>query len=435
MKWRTLLRWLMLGIFMITAVGATEHDVRGDTGETEVVLHKRVYRDVRSPEDVWYPNNGVLIDDPNHALLTKTSGLNGANFFVFDLSEEYQRIKKDWQPSAHDGQAFSDQAFIDLYRDKPRRQTLAWAKENLMQVAAVKTKTDDALNEDGIGRFTVPPKTDAGAKAVYLILEDKLDPAMGLNVDMTKKTSPIVLILPLMHPTDSTALDPIHLYPKNTAYVRDPYFFKFGKQTNGEEIRLAGAKFVLYQLVDNQKRYLQLGEENDLGNKWVTSTDPLNDSRVDKFTSDKDGLVNMGQRFLSAGIYYFEEVASIDGYDLDASAKGIKVEVPEEWRDDDGNYQPVMVNGQPLLELISGKVPEEAMQKATPRVYNTQTKPSIPSTPAKPSTPAPVQPPKQSGWLPQTGTAKTLMALVGFLLLLIVFAATWRTRKNRQKSM
>ncbi|MFT8398860.1 MAG: pilin N-terminal domain-containing protein [Schleiferilactobacillus harbinensis] len=392
-------RWLragLLGLLSLIMLLIAGGMVQAESLDTEIVLHKRVYRDVRSPEDVWYPNDGVLIEDPNHKLLSKTSGLNGANFYVYDLSAEYQRMKKEWTPSAHGGQAFTDQAFIDLYRDKPRREALTWAEQNLKRVATIKTRTDDALNEDGIARFTVPRRTPEGNKAVYLILEDKLDPAMGLNIDMTKKTSPIVVILPMMHPVDETKLNPIHLYPKNSAYVRDPYFFKFGKQANGGEVRLAGAKFVMYQLINNQKRYLQLGEENDLGNKWLNSSDPLRDDRVDKFTSDKDGLVNMGQRFLSAGTYYFEEVATIDGYELDASAKGIKVEVPEEWRDEQGNFLPVMVNGQPLMELVSGKVPEAAMQQATPRVYNNQTT-TPPTTQAKP-TPVSTTPPKQGGW-------------------------------------
>ncbi|GEK06223.1 pilin N-terminal domain-containing protein [Schleiferilactobacillus harbinensis] len=427
-------RWLragLLGLLSLIMLLIAGGMVQAESLDTEIVLHKRVYRDVRSPEDVWYPNDGVLIEDPNHKLLSKTSGLNGANFYVYDLSAEYQRMKKEWTPSAHGGQTFTDQVFIDLYRDKPRREALTWAEQNLKRVATIKTRTDDALNEDGIARFTVPRRTPEGNKAVYLILEDKLDPTMGLNIDMTKKTSPIVVILPMMHPVDETKLNPIHLYPKNTAYVRDPYFFKFGKQTTGGEVRLAGAKFVMYQLINNQKRYLQLGEENDLGNKWLTSSDPLRDDRVDKFTSDKDGLVNMGQRFLLAGTYYFEEVATIDGYELDASAKGIKVEVPEEWRDEQGNFLPVMVNGQPLMELVSGKVPEAAMQQATPRVYNNQTT-TPPTTPEKP-TPVSTTPPKQGGWLPQTGTVKTLMGIFGFLLIAVVVVIGWRTRKTPAK--
>jgi LPXTG-motif cell wall-anchored protein len=241
----------------------------------------------------------------------------------------------------------------------------------------------------------------------------------------------------MMHPSEESALNQIHIYPKNAAYVRDPYFFKFGKQVNGEEIRLAGAKFVLYQLINNQKRYLQLGAENDLGNRWVTSSDPLNDERVDKFTSDKDGLVNMGQRFLSAGTYYFEEVQTVNGYDLDASAKGIKVEVPAEWRDESGTFLPVMVNGQPLMELISGKVPEEAMQQAKPRVYNTQQGSKPPSTPGKPTPVNSVKPTSGAstakGWLPQTGTVKTMATIVGFVLIFVAAIIYWRNRRQTEK--
>ena len=68
---------------------------------------------------------------------------------------------------------------------------------------------------------------------------------------------------------------------------------------------------------------------------------------MNKFVSDKDGLVNTGERFLSAGTYYFEELQSVPGYELDEKSRAIKIEIPDSWLDDDDNYRYVLIDGQP----------------------------------------------------------------------------------------
>ncbi|MFK5280934.1 prealbumin-like fold domain-containing protein, partial [Lacticaseibacillus paracasei] len=127
----------------------------------------------------------------------------------------------------------------------------------------------------------------------------------------------------------------------------------------GTSRRLAGAIFAIYRIVDGQKLYLDLSPATDLKNKWVASTDALHDDRVNKFVSDKDGLVYTGERFLSAGTYYFEELQSVPGYELDEKSRAIKIEIPDSWLDDDDNYRYVLIDGQPMKENIGGIVTPE----------------------------------------------------------------------------
>lgn len=54
-------RWLragLLGLLSLIMLLIAGGMVQAESLDTEIVLHKRVYRDVRSPEDVWYPNDG-----------------------------------------------------------------------------------------------------------------------------------------------------------------------------------------------------------------------------------------------------------------------------------------------------------------------------------------------------------------------------------------
>lgn len=76
--------------------------------------------------------------------------------------------------------------------------------------------------------------------------------------------------------------------------------------------------------------------------------------------------------------------------------------------------QYVVVNGQEMAELESGKVPVSAYESATPRVYNETVK----ETTDKPKEPSGPSNPGQSGkWsvFPQTNEARTLISLLGIL--------------------
>ncbi|MDC6273835.1 pilin N-terminal domain-containing protein [Lacticaseibacillus paracasei] len=384
---RLRLLWWVIPLLLLVGTLLGLQPVSAAENTAEIVLHKRIYRDVRQPEDVWYDNDGQIIDPENpdkagYKLLSKTSGLNGANFEVYDASS---LLKSDMTPD-------DVQALIEKYQNMTRKQALKFARANLQLagqgnkgLGLINTTTDKNLGEDGIGRVTVDTGQGSFEKA-YLLIETALDFSTDLNVDMERKSSPMLIVFPVKDPTSGDPMSTVHLYLKNVGYVRDPYFFKFGVHPDGTSRRLAGAIFAIYRIVDGQKLYLDLSPATDLKNKWVASTDALHDDRVNKFVSDKDGLVNTGERFLSAGTYYFEELQSVPGYELDEKSRAIKIEIPDSWLDDDDNYRYVLIDGQPMKENIGGIVTPEMISIGNPRVYN-YTDRSSTSSESDPTTP------------------------------------------------
>lgn len=111
------------------------------------------------------------------------------------------------------------------------------ASENLEKVGPPVTTAFDQVGNlgDGIARITAPKKNQ-DRDAVYLIFEESIDRETGLDVDLDQYAIPIVAILPIMDPMDHTnELSQIHIYPKNVGYLRDPYFFKYGRQQGSQE--------------------------------------------------------------------------------------------------------------------------------------------------------------------------------------------------------
>lgn len=177
---------LLIGIVL----GNTPHWVHAADQTAEIVIHKRIYRDIRQPEDVWYENDGHRIDPNNpdkdgYKLLSKTSGLNGANFEVYDASS---LLKPNMTPEAI-------RALVDRYQNMTRKQALKFARANLKLagqgnkgIGLMNTKTDPTLGEDGISRITVSVDQQAPTKA-YLMIEVAPDPSTELNVDLERKSS------------------------------------------------------------------------------------------------------------------------------------------------------------------------------------------------------------------------------------------------------
>ena len=387
--------------------------------QTEIVIHKRINRDVRAtskPDHQWgnfswqYNNTGEILDTIQ---TDNTFGLNGATFEVFDATEAYTESKE---------QNESVKDFVDSWAAKPRKDALEEARQDFNRVGTGKTATVGA--EDGIVKFTLPTRS-GDSYAAYLIIETSVDSGTELNVDLTRKAAPLMVVLPQRNSANEY-LNTIHIYSKNIGYVRDPYFFKFGRTATGQDVRLEGAVFALYRIIDGRKEYLSMTDVSDLKNEWITSASPLNDERVNKFISDKDGLVNTGERFLPSGTYYFEELRSVPGYVNNLGDSGVKVEIPPTWEKENGDFNPVLVNGEPMDETESGVVLQPTIEKGRPRVYNDrapeESKPVSPAAPTKPGG-------QSNGRLPQTGNIVSMMMIIAGLILML-FA--WRTLRRRQ---
>lgn len=391
-----------------------------------ITLHKRIYRDLRAPNDQVFQNHGLTVDEAakinfdaadfvNEQFLDETHGLNGANFLVYDATPLAAKF------FAENPEAVMTE-FSQFYSQLGPREALRIAEDHKLQlVGKIKTQTqlvgDEA--EDGVGSIEVPLKNSDGTYASYLIVETALDEESAVNVDLEKKASSILLTMPAVHPTTNEILTEINLYPKNVGYVRDPYFFKFGRNADGQTNPLENVVFALFLEEEGVRKYLHLNSEDDLKNQWIASNDPLNDQRIDKFVSDKNGLVNMGERFLASGIYYFEELETVKGYEIGDDCKKIKVEVPDTWE------ASVLINGQSLLEYQSGKIPEAAMTSQTPRVYNNR------KTGNKTTSEIPVDSSKEKP-LPMTGEIQTLFSLAGAGVILIC-SYLWQKLSEKQK--
>ncbi|WP_165005512.1 pilin N-terminal domain-containing protein [Enterococcus sp. ZJ1668] len=405
----------------------------------EFILHKRMIRDIDYDDEnfEFYQNDGLAIPESDWEttdILSQTVPLNGATFKVYDLTDYYEKKVNEEQLSS---ETFVTQ-IAETSRENIRKLII---EERLQEIGAPVTTGPDTVGGlgDGIARLQAPRRSQ-GRDAVYLIFEDKIDPEVGLNVDLDQKAIPIAAVLPIVNPLDQKEeLKEIHIYPKNIGYLRDPYFFKYGREqgTNEKGNPLEGAVFALYQMIDGEKYYLDMAPANDLKNNWIKpkDNDPLTDQNVSKFTSDENGLVTTGQRFLPSGTYYFEELKSVPGYEIDEASKRIEVVVPDSWVDENGQPRYVTVAGQEMAELESGKVPESAYQKATPRVYNEtkekETPPDTPKEPGKGGTDHPkgsTDQPKGGGFFPQTNEAKTMISLLG---LIIVVGTILSIKKER----
>lgn len=419
---------LLAGLLTAVALAAPRpSQASGD--DANVVLHKRIYRDARlsqRPDFDWAYESGteLTLDDDSF-------GLNGAHFRIYDATA---LLAPDDVDAA---------VLAERFAQMTCRQAIAYAEDHDLPLAGhnpdgssgelvTQTVTKaDGTTEDGYASFTVP-KQVGGRWAAYLIIETKVDADKLLNVDLDKKAVPILLVFPTVE--NETELDEVHIYPKNVGYVRDPYFFKYGVTTSGEQVRLAGAIFALYQYDDaGRKMYLDQSPVNDLKNSWVYTDDPLNHPKVELFIADKNGLVNTGPRFLPSGIYYFEELKSVPGYTNNLGEHGVKVEIPDSWTDDDGNFRPVLVNGEPLIETLEGDVTAEALALGRPRVYNYQQATTTPTTPKPGVTTAGPGSPGKPGFLPGLGEASTWLAMgIGLLLMLTTY---WLLRrKERQRA-
>ena len=431
------------------AVG-TEAEETAET-EVEIVLHKRIFRDLRwykqqAVEDWNYQNTGSLLEEEDLV----SDPFNGAIYRIFDADK---LVAEDLAADP----TLEAQDIVDKYAAMKGTAILEMAAEKDLPEITSETggwvSQTDAEFGDGIVRVTLPAISEEGTYKNYLMVETGVTDADEMNVDMKKYSRPLLVMLPVS--VSDEVLNQIHIYPKNVGYVRDPYFYKHGQDEEGNDLGpIAGAKFALYRLDDaGEKWYLDMSPTTDLRNKWVQSEDPLNDDRVNIFTSDENGLVDTDERFLPSGTFYFEELQTVEGYTIDEAATKIEVVIPDSWTDDEGNYRPVLVNGQEMAENPSGEVPDSAQETHLPRVYNMKHSEPVPPTPEPEPEPEPEPTPeptpkpeptpistsrptlpntaKPQTILPKTGAEKATISLLGIAILAVV-VAIWRQRKKAE---
>ncbi|WP_056969791.1 pilin N-terminal domain-containing protein [Lacticaseibacillus thailandensis] len=419
----TKLRWLVvtiLAVLGLTLMFMVTQPVAAET-TTTVTIHKRLYHSRDELPSIANQGTELATD---HAALANSVGLNGVRMTVYDATE----YLRDFDGGLD--------RFVQVYGNGDMTATAmadVAAKQELPVAADVTTATSSS-GERGVASFPVARVRD-GQPTAYFIVEDA-DTAGAANVDVT--SLPGMLVVPNMYSTSTAAL---HIYPKNVAYQRDPYFFKIGRQANGTESRLTGAAFVVRRQQAGSWQYLAAEQDNLQELQWVTSTQPQTDAKLRRFTSGDHGLLTTGEIMFPAGDYQWVEVTAPDGYQL--LEQPVAMTVPTSTYHADGTYNPVVINGQAVTETSSGSLTAAIIQRGRPYVYNNAKTTTVPETggttpglgsptsttgPARTGTTATGK--ATRGWLPQLGQYWSVLAVI-IGLGMIGLAIIWRRRLRR----
>lgn len=218
-------------------------------------------------------------------------------------------------------------------------------------------------DENGIANFDLA----SNDQQAYLIVSVGNNQKQVNDLVFEQRPDPIAINFPIYVGETNQLLNPVNIYTKSAVISRVPYFFKYGETLSKETKALAGVQFVFYKIDAGQKYYLTSA------NNWIQTTSPLSNELVEKFVSDKNGLVTLNNSQLLAGSYYFQEVKTAAGYTISAAAEKIEVDIPA--ISDISNLQTIKVNGQALLKLTDGQIPDSAYKTAVPKVYNYQAGP------------------------------------------------------------
>lgn len=323
----SLLVLCLLGIFWIQTADATG-------AEAQVHLHKRLFVNQEVPSQI--NQSGEL---GNAELLKDSYGVNGSTFAIFEVSNYLQRLSTSLDQAkeliADEATVLRSELEVLATPSHPEKATI---QARYLGIKFVQTKetakgtfidsNGNSVTEDGLLSVSLA----TGQKQIYLIVE--LNSGNQLPVDQVGLSSYLVLDSHLL------TADATHVYTKNRGYVREPYFVKMAKEHDGSEKPLAGASFVLSKIENNEKFYLRstAGSVSDWLSEKEVNESPLKDQRVKKMVSDQDGIVrtNLG---LKCGNYQFEEVATVDGYEISDQARNISVEIPQDQR------QLILING------------------------------------------------------------------------------------------
>lgn len=409
-----------LALGLIGGMTLTHHAQAATGDTTEVILHKRIFPKLQN-DGTTHQNDGQLLGQDSD-LLTKTEGLNGVIYDVYDATSLMQDALDADMTTAE---------FVANYTDRDRDSAMQLIEERgLTHTTETTTAFDATLNEDGVARLNLPSKAANGQTAAYYLIEREVNHD-DVQVDIAQ-TKPMMIVLNVKG-EDGQVLNPLHIYPKNDVYARDPYFFKFGADADGSEHRLAGAEFVFTKMgAEGQTLYLAANQEDAAILKWVESSTPATDANVARFTSDKNGLVATPGIWVPSGNYAFYEVKAPAGYVLDESA--IPVVVPPMAQDENGERH-VTVNGVDIIESDTGILPNDVIEKAEARVYNykkaavpeTEEQEILPPTTSTPSKPAGTT---SSGIIPQLGNnSSTWLILLG-LAVMLGSVLIWRKRRT-----
>ena len=330
------------------------------------------------------------------------SRLRAPTFEIFDISQQFDAAEDQKEFTAKfplGGQSYA-RNFIEKHGLKPLSR----------QTGSSVTASID---------FIVP------GRDAYLIVQTDGNGVIENAGNNGTYTLPFVFLPDDNFKIDSQGMMWYQIKGKTSLVQRSPYLFKYGRNAGGE-LPLGNAKFVLYRLDGSMKLYCTNS------GSFKTSDSPLNDGDVAKFTSNSSGLVMYDRGSLEPGTYYFCEVQAPKGYRMTSESQKVKVEIPS--RLDDG----VKVNGVNLDKVYGSALSDRTVSAARPRIYNysIENPPSNSgktNTPGNPTTPNSVKKKGLWGMLPQTGEAKSIMALLGIGIICLVVLVSVKRRNYKEE--
>ncbi|MDR0921364.1 MAG: LPXTG cell wall anchor domain-containing protein [Lactobacillales bacterium] len=367
-KVKSILLISFIGLFLFFGVVKIE-TIYADTADVELRLHKVLLNE----------NDTTTVFDNAGLPITPQVGspLDGAEFTVYDVT-------------ALIASGETRDSLIKLFTDKGVTPFIDGVVAlGVTGSQGVTGEVDFALSS-----------TSNGKNASYFIIETG-KPAVANEI-----SQPILISFPLSN-KDGSPMKTLDLYPKNYEYARDPYFYKHGREVSTQKDlgALQGAKFRLYKIDENGKRWYLHEDTGDNDNQWI---EDVNSSDVTIITSDSTGKVSTNSHWLNAGIYYFEEVSTVTGYTITDEAMHVKVTVPDE-------------NSEPVTITVLSKT--TTMDNAV--VYNDYVTP--PDKPKTPDTGGRL--PDTEGFLPSTGEMmKSGLTVLGIALICQVTVLFFKKR-------
>ncbi|MDT2614049.1 SpaH/EbpB family LPXTG-anchored major pilin [Enterococcus dongliensis] len=157
-----------------------------ESQQVTFILHKLLFENGAMPEAVQ--NDGTTAPA---ALLKNTTGLNDATFSIYDVSDEFYKLREAGRSVEEAQRALAQQSEVGTFISE--------------QVTA------SSEGEAGIAKFTVSARDGQNRDAVYRFVET------NAPSQVNQKAAPLVVVLPIY--SADKQLSAVHLYPKNEQIV------------------------------------------------------------------------------------------------------------------------------------------------------------------------------------------------------------------------
>ncbi|MFW8053342.1 SpaA isopeptide-forming pilin-related protein [Vagococcus fluvialis] len=337
---------------------------------------------IQSEAEEQRANTDVLVK-----LIHENNGNHPTEFLIYGISEnDYNKA-------------------LEMKLELSVNKTKEWLKANKLSILEELTVMPSTISEVSLPRY------NEQRERMYYILVQKKPDREGMN------GKELYQVFPSFISFDELEEETMTIETKRVFLIQTPYFFKYS--SGNQQKPLKDAEFAFYQLNEShQKEYLMSLDPIE----WQVTS---NSKEAWQFKSDENGLVTIPDLGLELGTYYFEETKAPKDYLISDTSREIPLVISE---DDEGLK--MSINGEQLVPMQAGELPEETLLEGKPRVLNELHE--VPPSEVKPpnnNTTGGIKP-KNESFLPKTGEIQWAFSSVGFLLLLIGFIYIKRRKEN-----